>query len=138
VSFAHYLQNLTERTRYRSVTREKAIAMLMRTKRPYGGWSRHVGRWRRRQAPTAFVRFEDLIADPIAAIAAGADELGVQLNEPRREAPTFEEMKERSRKPDLLRRGRAEAWRTEFPPHLLDEFWALHGEEMEALGYPRH
>lgn len=138
VSFAHYLKEIADRPWFVSKSNERAIARLMRQRRPFGGWSGNVGAWRRRPSPVQFVRFEDLLEDPIAAIAAGAKELGVPLPEPQNDAPSFEEMKARSPKPELLRRGRKEAWRTEFPVDLLDEFWERHGEEMEALGYPHH
>jgi hypothetical protein len=138
VSFAHYLREVRVRPRLQEMSFEEVIATLVRRDMPYGGWSGNVGAWRRRPGPTAIVRFEELIEDPVKAISAAASALGVELSEPRREPPSFEELRDRSRTPKLLRRGQAGSWRTEFPPDLLDEFWRRHGEEMHVLGYPRH
>lgn len=137
VSFAHYLKEISDRPRFRPMSHDEAVADLMRRKAPYGGWSGNVGAWRRREGPTEIVRFEDLIENPLAAIGRAADALGLELAEPRAEPPSFEELRERSRRPKLLRRGEAGSWRSEFPPDLLPEFWRRHGEQMEALGYPR-
>jgi hypothetical protein len=67
----------------------------------------------------------------LAAAAAG---LGIELHA-RANAPRFEELRARSAKPGLLRRGVAGSWRDEFPPQMLDEFWRRHGDQMRELGY---
>ena len=54
-----------------------------------------------------------------------------------RKPPSLEQMRERSKQPKFVRSGKTGSWRSEFPPELLEEFWARHGEEMDALGYPR-
>ena len=136
ISYAHFTQEIADRPKFRSLSHERAIARLMRRNNPYGGWSKHVRSWRERPS-TQFIRFEDLIEDPVAAIAAGAEALGIDLPEPQSGGPSFEEMRARSRKPELVRRGRKEGWRTDFPPALTEEFWERHGDEMDALGDPR-
>ena len=135
VSYAHYMRRYNKRFAEKSF--EEALYDLIWRPNPYGGWAGNVGGWRRRTAPVAFVHFEDMLEDSVAALGEGAAKLGLELGEPVREAPTFEQAQERSRKPELLRRGKAGSWRSEFPPDLMDEFWKHHGEEMERAGYER-
>jgi hypothetical protein len=141
VSYAHYLKEVDNRPRFKTMNIDEVLEWLVTDAGPqggpFGGWSGNVRGWRERSAPTAILRFEDLRADPAATIEAGANELGVELPPRRADAPTFEQMKERSRRPDLVRSGKTGSWRTEFPPQLLEEFWTRHGEQMDALGYSR-
>ena len=141
VSFAHYLKEVDDRPRFKNMSYAEVMEWLVTDAGPkggpFGGWSGNVGAWRRRTAPTAFIRFEDLREDPVDSITAGALELGVDLPEPQRKPPSLEQMRERSRQPKIVRSGKTGSWRSEFPPGLLEEFWARHGEEMDALGYPR-
>jgi hypothetical protein len=141
VSYAHYLKEVDDRPRFQRMSFEEVVEWLVTEAGPhggpFGGWSGNVGAWRRREAPTEIVRFEDLLEDPVAAIATATKALGLDLPEPSTAPPSIEEMRSRSRRPELVRRGKTGSWRSEFPPDLLDEFWERHGEEMEALGYPR-
>ncbi len=141
VSYAHYLKEVDNRPRFQKLSFPEVVEWLVTDAGPqggpFGGWSGNVSAWRSRTGPTAIVRFEDLREDPASAITAGAAELGIDLPPPQAEPPSFEEMKKRSRRPELVRQGRTGSWRTEFPPDLLGEFWARHGEQMDALGYPR-
>ena len=146
VSHAHYLVDFNPKgywtyaevpnsARFKSGGFEEALWFLICSPGPYGGWSGNVAAWRRRRAPTAIVRFEDLIKDPIGTLAPAAADLGIELHA-RGQAPTFEELRARSARPRLLRRGVAGSWRDEFPPEMLDEFWRRHGRQMRELGYP--
>jgi hypothetical protein len=136
VSFAHYLKEVRRPARLESVSFEELMTMLVRREQPYGGWSGNVGAWRRRSAPTAIIRFEDLAEDAVAAIKAGADSVGLDLPEPK-SMLSFNVLKAGSITPSIMRKGQAGGWREEFPPKLLEEFWSKHGEEMDALGYSR-
>ena len=48
---------------------EQSFAQRLETLVAGRSWSRHVHAWRTRDAPTAVVRFEDLLEDPAGAIA---------------------------------------------------------------------
>jgi hypothetical protein len=96
-------------------------------------WSRNVRAWRTRTAPTALVRFEELVADPASTVKRACDELGVALPEPTGELTSFEELK--AKNPLMHRRGKPGSWREEMSPANERSFWRLHREEMEALGY---
>lgn len=138
VSLAHYLKGISGKSRFQSMSFEEVIYSEMTESRArFGGWSAHVGAWRRRNAPTEIVWFEELIEDPVEAVEAATQALGFVLPEQRVAPRSFDALRSRSSKPELLRRGKVGSWRSEFPPHLLDEFWERHGHEMEALGYPR-
>jgi hypothetical protein len=96
-------------------------------------WSMHVYAWRTRTAPTAIIRFEDLVADPAATLRRGCEEIGVELGEPVGELKPFERLHKRN--PMMYRRGVPGAWRDEMPRSVQRRFWRIHGAEMRALGY---
>lgn len=100
-----------------------------------GTWSESVVAWRRRSAPTALIRFEDLQASPASTLKRAAEEVGLDLGERRGQIPAFPGLHEAE--PELFRRGRVGAWRDEMPPRVEELFWSRHGTTMEALGYER-
>lgn len=135
VSYAHFVQAQRER-KYRSLSFEETVADLIdRTNHPFGSWSGNVRAWTGRDAPTALVRFEKLVEDPVNVVRDAAESLGLSLPEASGEPPSFEEL--RKQNPALYRRGSTGSWRSELPPPLEERFWERHGVEMEALGYSR-
>ena len=136
LSFAHYLRDVRGRPKLQAMTLEEVVGRLIRRESPYGGWSGNVGAWRRRSAPTAIVRFEQLVEDPLAALAQATAALDLGLREPRDVLP-FEILRAGTPNPKIMRRGKSGTWKSEFPPELLDEFWTRHGAEMDAFGYAR-
>jgi hypothetical protein len=135
VSYAHFVESQGEPA-FASATFEEALATLIeREDHDYGSWSGNVRAWTSREPPTEVIRFEELIEDPVAAVKAAAESLGVRLRRPVGEVPDFERL--RRGDPGLYRRGRVGSWRSEMPPELEERFWQLHGAEMEALGYSR-
>src|SRR4051812_1327972 len=81
VSFTHFLL----RTEYGipvGASREAFLWKLRRliaTNGYFGGWGPHVLAWKRRAAPTSIVRYEELIADPAAALEKALPPLGCAL-----------------------------------------------------------
>jgi hypothetical protein len=135
VSYAHFVEAQGE-PQFESSSFEEALATLIeRENHDYGSWSANVRAWTGRDASTAVIRFEELIADPVATVRGAAESLGVRLRKPVREPPDFERLREKD--PGLYRRGKVGAWRSELPAELEQRFWQLHGTEMEALGYSR-
>lgn len=135
VSYAHFVEAQHEPA-FESATFEEALATLIeREDHEYGSWSANVRAWTGRDAPTTVIRFEELIADPVASVRAAAESLGVRLRRPAGEVPDFERL--RKKDPGLYRRGKVGSWKSELPPELEERFWQLHGAEMEALGYSR-
>jgi hypothetical protein len=135
VSYAHFVKAREEKA-FRSLSYEEALtALLEREAHPYGSWSANVRAWTRRDAPTAIVRFEELVEDPGGAARGAVESLGVSLPAPTGELPSFDELHERN--PIVFRRGKVGSWTSEMPPHLEERFWGLHGAEMLVMGYSR-
>jgi hypothetical protein len=135
VSQAH-LVKANDVPRFRNQSFDRRLAELIDPGiRSQGGWSRNVRAWRERSAPTAVIRFEDLIADPVAAISRECAAIGAPLGEPTAPPPSFDRLRELA--PWIFRRGALGSWRDEMSPELERRFWRLHGREMRALGYPR-
>lgn len=99
----------------------------------YRAWSEHVRTWRSRAAPTALVRYEELVEDPGVTVKRACEEIGVPLPEPQGELKPFSKLQERN--PIQHRRGKVGTWRREMPIEIQERFWGIHWEEMEALGY---
>jgi hypothetical protein len=112
---------------------DAAEALIAERGGEFGGWSGNVRSWTRRDAPTAIVRFEELIADPIPVAGAALRRLGLRLagsGEP----ATFQDL--HAIDPLMFQRGRVDGWRAELPDSLQRLFWRIHGAEMLLLGYP--
>jgi hypothetical protein len=91
--------------------------------------------WTRRSAPTAILRFEDMLADPAGAAARACTQLGLSLPPPSGSAPSFAELK--AWDPQSFRKGKAGTWKEEMSAGLEQLFWKLHGPTMTRLGYRR-
>lgn len=98
-------------------------------------WSKHVERWRNRTAPTALIRFEDLVEDPVSLLKHHCDAIGVPLPEASGRVRPFEALQKRN--PKVYRKGKAGAWREEMPAETEARFWEIHSEAMQVLGYER-
>ena len=134
VSYAHFVrQHFPEQVR--GLTYEEVLRLLVQSRDHFAGWSEHVRAWTCRSAPTAVVRYEDMVRDPEAAMTQACATLGIRLPAACGSLPSFESLK--SAEPTQFRRGQAGAWRDEMPPDIENLFWSLHGSAMEQLGYPR-
>lgn len=103
---------------------KEARTIITRRTGGTGGWGQNVLSWHHSTSPApTWVRFEDLIADPQAAVKTTVDAVAPDLaptDDP--ELPAFGELRERE--PAFFRTGRPGAHRTELPPDLHDLFWA--------------
>lgn len=116
----------------------------------FGGWSEHVRRWLPRAS--LVLRFEDMVADPIACTEQLRPWL--DLPEPRADRlPDFAGLRSRDFKygsgvthgfadqerhrwrTAKFRRGQMGAWRDEMPDRLHLRFLRKHGRELAALRY---
>ena len=121
---------------YRELPFNRRLGKLIAPGIPdYGHWSRSVRRWRNRAAPTALLRYEDLVSDPAGALATGCAEIGVPLPAQEGELSSFSSLHEGDSR--FFRRGIVGAWRDEMVPRLQERFWRIHGQEMQALDYER-
>jgi hypothetical protein len=136
VSHAHFVVNydlglLPEEAERRF---PEVLRMLIETDVSFGGWTANIKAWTGRSAPTALVRFQDLIASPLNAVRQAMHEIGLFL--PEQEAFdlwTFEQL--HAEFPQFFRKGQQGAWREEMPYDLQLLFWKRHGDTMRMLGY---
>ncbi len=113
---------------FASVLRE-----LVCTDAYFGGWGRHALVWGRRKAPTAHIRFEDLIADPIPVLNEALQALGIRMPSIGGVVPSFTDLRRWS--PGGFREGRIGGHRGQMSAELEDLFWARHGGAMRRFGY---
>ena len=110
---------------------------LIYYKASFGGWPRHVLAWTGRAAPTAVIKFEDVVSrgDPLTTVQAAIDEIRRPVGAPVRTSspPSFTQLHEISDR--LFRRGKIGAWRDEMPPELVELFWQENLEAMKRIGY---
>jgi hypothetical protein len=99
----------------------------------FGGWSRNVTAWSSRKAPSAVIRFEDLIVDPIPVVGRALERLGIRLQSTGSALPSFAELHRAA--PTFFRAGRVGSYRDEMPRALEDLFWSRHGGAMRRHGY---
>ena len=136
VSYAHYILDTELQVAERSYPNEflRVLREIITSKDQFGGWGPHVLAWMQRKPPTATIRFEDLVADPPAAIEQAMVALGkgapIRCGE---SMPTFEYL--HSEFPVLFRKGKIGAWRDEMPDDLHELFWEHHREAMVQLKY---
>lgn len=96
-------------------------------------WSVHVMTWKDREVPTAYVRYEDLLAAPVEVMQQALDSLGIELKLVDTELVPFSYL--HSMFPRFFRKGVVGSWKEEMPESVHEEFWKLHGEGMRSYGY---
>lgn len=100
----------------------------------YGSWSKHVSAWSSRQAPTAIIRYEDLLVDPIATVQGAVTRLGIKLQKPKRTEPmSFPSLQKLDSR--FFRKGKSGSYKDEMPSDIEELFWKHNGDAMRALGY---
>ena len=115
-----------------------------------GTWSEHVESWLDQgDLPVVVVRYEDLLADPVAGLARVVGAVGLDVDpaavSAAAEACSFGALATqeivhgfveapRADRP-FFRRGEAEGWRRELDPALADRVVADHEAVMRRLGY---
>jgi hypothetical protein len=115
---------------------DDTLHMLIESDASFGGWSNNVNSWLNRSAPTAIVKYESLIEQPLATVQNALAKL--QYPAPpiiSQQTASFEELKQIE--PKFFRKGKAGSWREEMSPVLHELFWTKHGATMQKLGYKR-
>ncbi|MCD0443039.1 sulfotransferase domain-containing protein [Glycomyces sp. A-F 0318] len=115
----------------------EARSIITRRSGGTGGWGPNVLSWHRSAAPApVWVRFEDLVAAPEAAVEAAVGEIAPGLARVGRAGlPDFDEL--RGRDPGFFRSGTTGAHRTELAEDLHELFWRQpdNAAAMRLLGY---
>lgn len=96
-------------------------------------WAKHVRAWLTRPAPTALIRFEELIENPRELLAMAFEHLGFYLKDTGNPIPAFDEL--HAKDSTLFRRGSVGSYRDEMPDALQHLFWKYQGEGMVMAGY---
>jgi len=118
---------------------------------PLGSWSSHVRSWLDESGlATCVLRYEEMLADPVAAFGGLVRFAGLAYDQGKvaaaAQATSFEELRrqesdlgfrERPRRASapFFRQGRAGVWREQLPPNLVTTVVSVHGEIMHRLGY---
>jgi hypothetical protein len=136
VSYAHFLL-AHEPDVFGQYTFDEMLRRLVESTDFYGGWTANVLAWHERAAstPTVWLRYEDLVADPIGRLEAALSRLGIAVRLTGKPPVAFHEL--HSRWPNFFRRGRPAAWRNEMNSELCELFWCYHNEPMRRFGYGR-
>lgn len=138
VSYTHFVLSFEPQQRLRSLFRKwffhRQLSDLL-VNDPFGGWSANVAAWTQRSAPTAVIRFEDLIADPIAVVQRGLAEIDYRPPQTSdASVPEFDALRQNA--PAFYRKGKVGGWREEMPESLQKLFWERHGAMMTQMEYP--
>jgi hypothetical protein len=135
VSYAHFIRTYEPHMAH-EYSFDEVLQLLIESREHFGGWSGHVEAWRERTAPTEWVRYEDLLREPVTTMRDALHGLGIETPVPTNAPYAFRELN--LRWPRFFRSGVAGSWAGEMSDELHDLFWMHHGEAMEWLGYRRH
>jgi hypothetical protein len=136
VSYAHFVRNY-EPAMGQRYSFEEALRILTESRDHFGGWSANVRAWRARSAggPTVWLRYEDLVSEPLGQLEAAMRRVGVEIQPTGAPPVTFDDLHRRW--PEFFRTGRPGAWRQEMSEELHELFWVHHHEPMHWFGYRR-
>ena len=157
VSFAHHSQQSTDRKIAHMNDSAMALTPSVRNihaalPQPLSTWSGHVTSWLdQTEIPIHVVRYEDMHADPVAALGGVArfaglehdtDRLALAVERSRFERLRAEEEQEGFRErmplaPSFFRKGRAGDWRGALSAKQIRAVVDAHAPVMERLGYLR-
>jgi len=139
VSYAHFIWTYEEKQSV-EIPRQalhRILHDLIAYNDSFGGWGPHVLAWTERVAPTAIVKFEDLVSspEPLALVsgALGTSGYGHGAMIPAGRSPSFDDL--RTYRPEFFRRGKIGGWKDDISPDLHQLFWEKHGEAMQRMGY---
>jgi hypothetical protein len=135
VSYAHFVQAYEPATAG-SLGFHELLRMLIGSREHFGGWSDNVRAWYTRAGGrTAWLRYEDLLGEPLGPVEGALRRLGVEL--PARGASPVDFASLHARWPEFFRRGTTGTWRDEMTDELHELFWQHHHEAMRWFGYHR-
>jgi predicted GNAT superfamily acetyltransferase len=118
-------------------------------RQPLRRWCEHVESWLAAPFPVHLMRYEDMLADPHAAVLAMAEFLGLPVSEATVatavEATGFSRLQAQERATGFaesprhaaafFREGRADGWQRALTPAQADGIVAAHGQVMRRMGY---
>jgi hypothetical protein len=157
VAVSEYHFDLKKRYIEPDVTLEQFVQRFVKGETAaYGSWWEHTASWiAARQGNPAFllVRYEDLIAEPIAETARIAEFLGIQAGTERLEAAVQRSSADRMRKLEkqqsdqwtgtkntrkeipFVRSAKSGGWKETLPPHSVEQIELAWAPMLNLLGY---
>jgi hypothetical protein len=134
VSYAHFVLTY-ERGMAEGRDFDDVLRILIESRDHFGGWSGNVRAWYERPGAgrTAWLRYEDLVREPLESVEGAMRRLGVELRATGAPLADFADLHRRW--PEFFRRGTVGAWRHEMSEELQRLFWQHHGEAMHWFGY---
>lgn len=139
VSYTHYVLTFEqdENKKDTHATFHHTLHDLINYNNAFGGWGPNVLAWAQREAPTAIVKFEDLVnsSKPFTILQNALEKLGYANYLPivTEEPPSFQEL--HNQMPKFFRKGKIGSWREEMSTDLQALFWEKYGEVMKLMGY---
>jgi hypothetical protein len=136
VSYAHFARTY-EPAIARRYTFDEVLRMLTESRVHYGGWSGNVRSWYEQstRGPTVWLRYEDLVGEPLGQLDAALKTLDVDLGPRLAGKLRFDDL--HNRWPKFFRTGRPGAWLREMNNELHELFWRHHEAPMDWFGYER-
>lgn len=151
ISYSHHLNldiddtiGIMADTGYTSPTSDKAVFQIQ------GSWSEHVHSWTKRAHPSLhFMRYEDMLAQPVKQFGALVEFLHLPLERERlrkavekasfkalQEMEKAKGFRERPQHADkFFREGKAGQWKFDLTRNQIKRIVKAHGEQMERFGY---
>jgi Sulfotransferase domain len=131
VSYAHFIHRF-EPLQAEVTSFESTLRSLIVYRGSFGGWGPHVLSWTSRDPKVALVRFEDLIANPVAVVERTLSSLPAtsHYTQATRQPPSFQQL--HAALPDFFRKGQIDTWRSEMHPDLQSLFWDHYSSGMSA------
>jgi sulfotransferase family protein len=134
VSYAHFVRTY-EPAMAEDRSFDEVLRILIESRDHFGGWSGNVRAWYERPGVgrTVWLRYEDLVREPLGLLEAAARQVGVELRATGSPPVGFADLHHRW--PEFFRRGTVGAWREEMSEALQRLFWQHHHEPMHWFGY---
>jgi len=121
---------------YREYNPDQLVSLLVTDSGFFGGWTAHIQQWTSRNAPTAILRYEDLISPgkQVTALQSCLKEIGIAVSPPSlKPLPSLSDLREEN--PVLFRKGTTGEGSIQLSPSTRKLFEREHGEMMSKLGY---
>jgi Sulfotransferase domain len=126
-SFAHFqIQECGNTGNLEQITKEHILNH---------GWALFHAAWLAREAPTAIVKYDDLVAHPKQTVRKALSDLTIDIPLTDAPVPTFEQLHQEN--PIRYRKGIPNAWQNEMHPVLKQLFLNTQGYMLDQLSLPR-
>ena len=109
------------------------LTQLVTATEPPWCWGAHVMAWANRSGPTVYVRYEDLLIDPVNIVCDALAPFIDREPDRTKTPPPFAQL--HAENPAFYRAADVTEWRRELPVYLEVEFWSRNETAMREFGY---